>query len=52
MVLMHYLKDIVEGPLGDMEVALFNQHPSLHKLSILSHFVRYSQQPKSFLLTD
>ena len=33
--------DIVERPLGDMEAVLFNQHPSLHKLSIPSHFVQY-----------
>jgi len=38
--------DVVERPLEDMEVVLFNQQPSLHKLSILSHYVRYFQRPK------
>jgi len=46
-------RDIAERHLeDDVEVVLFNQHPSLHKLSILSHYVRYFQRPKSFLLTD
>ena len=32
--------DIVERHLEDGDVVLFNRQPSLHKLSILSHFVR------------
>ncbi|KAI4118724.1 MAG: hypothetical protein LQ345_001290 [Seirophora villosa] len=32
--------DIVERHLEDGDIVLFNRQPSLHKLSILSHFVR------------
>lgn len=37
-----YLKigDIVERHLEDGDIVLFNRQPSLHKLSILSHFVK------------
>ena len=45
-------RDIAERHLEDVEFVLFNQHPSLHKLSILSHYVRYFQWPKSFLVAD
>lgn len=34
------LGDIVERHLEDNDVVLFNRQPSLHKLSILSHYVR------------
>lgn len=32
--------DIVERHLEDGDIALFNRQPSLHKLSILSHFIK------------
>ena len=38
----NYLKigDIVERHLEDRDIVLFNRQPSLHKLSILSHYVK------------
>jgi DNA-directed RNA polymerase III subunit RPC1 len=39
--------DIVERHLEDNDVVLFNRQPSLHKLSILSHYVR--ELPRRFV---
>ena len=44
--------DIVERHLEDGDVVLFNRQPSLHKLSILSHYVRYFRRRKSFPMAD
>jgi DNA-directed RNA polymerase III subunit RPC1 len=33
--------DIVERHLRDEDVVLFNRQPSLHKLSIMAHYVKY-----------
>lgn len=33
--------DVVERHLSDGDVVLFNRQPSLHKLSIMAHYVTY-----------
>jgi DNA-directed RNA polymerase III subunit RPC1 len=35
--------DIVERHIQDGDIVLFNRQPSLHKLSIMSHFVRLTK---------
>ena len=40
IVFVFQIGDIVERHLMDGDVVLFNRQPSLHKLSIMAHFVR------------
>ena len=40
-VFLFQFGDTVERHLMDGDVVLFNRQPSLHKLSIMAHYVRY-----------
>lgn len=42
--------DIVERHLQDNDVVLFNRQPSLHKLSIMAHFVKEKSEVDCFSL--
>jgi DNA-directed RNA polymerase III subunit RPC1 len=42
--------DVVERHLRDDDVVLFNRQPSLHKLSIMAHYVMYYQKKKNIII--